>query len=165
MSQEWLSIIEYARKHQISDMTIRRRIKTGRLEAVLRDGKYYIQASTPPREHFFEESPQPPRSSMPTGPSYPPESIYVPQSSVRLEPRVPSFTEDKIDLFLRTGEALIQRLKGYEDNLVKLHGAEKEALQAQIREKDQEINRLNQDREDLKFLVSILEGKTRKVDG
>lgn len=42
MADQWLSIVEYARTHAISDMTIRRRIKTGRIKAVLRDGKYYI---------------------------------------------------------------------------------------------------------------------------
>ena len=43
MSDQWLSIVEYARTFAVSDMTIRRRIKTGKIEAVLRDGKYYIQ--------------------------------------------------------------------------------------------------------------------------
>ena len=42
MTQEWLSIVEYARAFDVSDMTIRRRIKTGKLKAVLKDGKYYI---------------------------------------------------------------------------------------------------------------------------
>ncbi len=44
MSDSWLSIIEYARRYNVSDMTIRRRIKTGRLNAILRDGKYFIPA-------------------------------------------------------------------------------------------------------------------------
>ena len=42
MSEQWLSIVEYARTFSVSDMTIRRRIKNGRLKAVLKDGKYYI---------------------------------------------------------------------------------------------------------------------------
>lgn len=42
MSEQWMSIVEYARRFSISDMTVRRRIKTGKLHAVLRDGKYYI---------------------------------------------------------------------------------------------------------------------------
>jgi len=37
-----MSIVEYARTFSVSDMTIRRRIKTGKLRAELRDGKYYI---------------------------------------------------------------------------------------------------------------------------
>lgn len=42
VAQEWLSIVEYARAFDVSDMTIRRRIKTGKLQAVLKEGKYYI---------------------------------------------------------------------------------------------------------------------------
>jgi hypothetical protein len=42
MAEQWLSIVEYARTFKVSDMTIRRRIKTGKLHAVLKDGKYYI---------------------------------------------------------------------------------------------------------------------------
>ncbi|MDD9950780.1 MAG: hypothetical protein OXT67_04355 [Zetaproteobacteria bacterium] len=45
MTEEWLTIVEYARRFQISDMTVRRRIKTGRIQADLREGKYYIPVS------------------------------------------------------------------------------------------------------------------------
>lgn len=46
MSQTWLSIVEYARAFNMSDMTVRRRIKTGKLESVLKEGKYFIPVST-----------------------------------------------------------------------------------------------------------------------
>src|SRR5690606_30498308 len=42
MADQWLSIVEYARTFKVSDMTVRRRIKTGRLHAVLKEGKYFI---------------------------------------------------------------------------------------------------------------------------
>ena len=42
MAEKWLSIVEYARTYNVSDMTVRRRIKTGKLNAVLQDGKYFI---------------------------------------------------------------------------------------------------------------------------
>lgn len=45
MAEQWLSIVEYARRYKISDMTIRRRIKTGKLQAVLQEGKYFIPMS------------------------------------------------------------------------------------------------------------------------
>lgn len=45
MTEQWLSIVEYARTFQVSDMTIRRRIKTGKLHAILQDGKYFIPVS------------------------------------------------------------------------------------------------------------------------
>jgi hypothetical protein len=42
MSDQWLSIVEYARTYNVSDMTVRRRIRNGKLHAVLREGKYFI---------------------------------------------------------------------------------------------------------------------------
>ena len=42
MTDRWMTIVEYARFYNISDMTVRRRIKTGKLQAILKDGKYYI---------------------------------------------------------------------------------------------------------------------------
>lgn len=48
MAEQWLSIVEYARTFGISDMTIRRRIRTGRLQAYLRDGKYYLPVDVDP---------------------------------------------------------------------------------------------------------------------
>ncbi len=42
MAEQWLSIVEYARTFSVSDMTVRRRIKTGKLHAVLKEGKYFI---------------------------------------------------------------------------------------------------------------------------
>lgn len=45
MAEQWMSIVDYARALSISDMTVRRRIKNGKLHAVLRDGKYFIPVS------------------------------------------------------------------------------------------------------------------------
>ncbi len=42
MEERWLSIVEYARTFQVSDMTVRRRIKTGKIPHTLRNGKYFI---------------------------------------------------------------------------------------------------------------------------
>ena len=45
MAEHWLSISEYARRYSLSDMTVRRRIKNGRIHAVLKDGKYFIPSN------------------------------------------------------------------------------------------------------------------------
>ena len=42
MTEQWLTIIEYARACNVSDMTVRRRIRNGKLNAILREGKYLI---------------------------------------------------------------------------------------------------------------------------
>ncbi len=61
MTEQWLSIVEYARTFKVSDMTIRRRIKTGKLHAILQDGKYFIPVSgngVSPRPGPVERRPQ-----------------------------------------------------------------------------------------------------------
>src|SRR5579859_7550667 len=43
---DWLTIREAALALGISDLTVRRRIKDGRMEHTLRDGKYFVRLST-----------------------------------------------------------------------------------------------------------------------
>lgn len=61
MADQWYSIVEYAREFAVSDMTVRRRIKTGRLPAVLRDGKYYIPVDSKgrPSQEAVQQATQP----------------------------------------------------------------------------------------------------------
>ena len=56
MAQQWMSIIEYARQFSVSDMTVRRRIKNGKLYATLREGKYFIPVDADHRPHPEGES-------------------------------------------------------------------------------------------------------------
>ncbi len=58
MAEQWLSIVEYARKFAISDMTVRRRIKNGKIKAILKEGKYYIPSSGR-SDPLDEEKPSP----------------------------------------------------------------------------------------------------------
>ena len=58
MAIEWLSIVEYARAYNVSDMTIRRRIKTGKLNAELRDGKYFIPCNSVDQQINVTETPK-----------------------------------------------------------------------------------------------------------
>lgn len=72
MAEQWLSISEYARTFGVSDMTVRRRVKTGRLHAVLKEGKYFIpvqmgdarqQAASAPQVATSSASPIQPKRS------------------------------------------------------------------------------------------------------
>ena len=88
MAQQWLSIVEYARAYNISDMTIRRRIKTGKLSATLKDGKYFIPVDSEKLPRRDGDTPSFPNSSpplpsangvtvgSPTDSSHPPESSH-----------------------------------------------------------------------------------------
>lgn len=66
MTDQWLSIVEYAKKHDISDMTVRRRIRAGKVDAELREGKYFIRVPGGAGEAL---TPEPPRRTLnsPTG--------------------------------------------------------------------------------------------------
>ncbi len=44
-SPQWLSIVEYARAFGVSDMTVRRKIKTGKLQHEMRGNKYFIRVT------------------------------------------------------------------------------------------------------------------------
>ncbi|MBP9708052.1 MAG: hypothetical protein KBD78_10425 [Oligoflexales bacterium] len=57
--QQWLSIVEYARTFSVSDMTVRRRIKNGRLAADLRDGKYFIPVNKNSQNNLLVSTPKP----------------------------------------------------------------------------------------------------------
>ncbi len=71
MSEQWLSIVEYARRNDISDMTVRRRIKKGKLEAVLKDGKYFIPITHELSHRSFSMEPAHTQVAMPTPTSRP----------------------------------------------------------------------------------------------
>jgi hypothetical protein len=67
-TEHWLSIVDYARMFNVSDMTVRRRIKAGKLPAKLIDQKYYIAVPSaqpqapqpqPPQPMQRQQAPQP----------------------------------------------------------------------------------------------------------
>ncbi len=62
MAQQWMSIIEYARQFSVSDMTVRRRIKNGKLYASLKEGKYFIPVDANHRPQPEGDSDFPPSS-------------------------------------------------------------------------------------------------------
>lgn len=118
MAEQWLSIVEYARTFNLSDMTVRRRIKTGKLHAVLKDGKYYIptqnsetKRATPPApeadefshtgNYRYESSPAPrgPSPEMQIVKAHPAagRTIVAPQDPMRVHqsviPSAPAVTD------------------------------------------------------------------------
>jgi len=97
MSEQWLSIVEYARTYSVSDMTVRRRIKTGKLHAVLREGKYYIpvhEVGAPSRDMLDDEDTPPARHAkkpVAARPAAPPRQVVKshPMPNTRMEEREP----------------------------------------------------------------------------
>ncbi len=138
MAEQWLSIVEYARTFAVSDMTVRRRIKTGRLRAVLREGKYYIplsagegerEADIPADEMIHSESAE---EILPVPPyvSAVPNSLHAQSSTKHLSLPINRSFEDRGEVpASRTGASfktlplqMIQSLGKAENSLVDTQG-------------------------------------------
>lgn len=167
MQDGWISINDYARKSNISDITVRRRIKQGKIPAQLRNGKYYIRADYQETELVHEQSSTPPPGVVSTARP----SFSLPPPPVAAPPRVPAavvgteipvqkqLTELQGKELLEFCDRYLAELKIREQHLTKLHETEISLLKAKLAKKDSEINALKQQIEDLQLLVKILENK------
>jgi hypothetical protein len=181
MAEQWLSIVEYARTFAVSDMTVRRRIKTGRLKAVLREGKYYIPVGAG-HEPIVEDPPLPevprmvatPPIALPVAPLRSEETLdyEAAQSrtgaSFRTLPQSLSHKLQHQDTSLVETQALLQfcdhsltRINSIERNLQETYQLRLQSLEAQIKLKDATITQLKQQVEDLQMLVKLMEQSTR----
>ncbi len=175
-SNDWHSIIEYARYHQISDMTVRRHIKAGKLHAILRDGKYFI----PPQDAFVQtpskNQPTPTREAKPQPVKQTPAKIQQdtdkPTKHQGLKAR--NLPEDLVDLFSTSTSATlpVESLINLCDELI---GAQKTSekrlgdayenkilhLKAEVHAKDLELKQLYQQVEDLQVLIKVLENSSK----
>ena len=168
MQDGWISINDYARKFNVSDITVRRRIKQGKISAELKNGKYYIRAdyqdtstaaepnNTPPPGVVSTARPSftlpPPPTSAPHPPSASPQVVAteIPTQS----PPAPQNKE-----LLEFCDRYLAELKTREQHLAKRHESELALLEAKLAKKDSEITALKQQIEDLQLLVKILENK------
>ena len=175
MQDGWISINDYARKFKVSDITVRRRIKQGKIPAELKNGKYYIRADYQEPSTITEQpqAPQPPPGVVATAhPSFsPPPSrppMQTPPPAVTTPPEVTAAdisTHTNLPTNLQGKELLdfcdryLAELKARELHLTKRHESELSLLEAKLAKKDSEINALKQQIEDLQLLVKILENK------
>lgn len=173
MSEQWLSIVEYARQFNMSDMTVRRRIKTGRIQAVLREGKYYIPASEVHRKSTVHQQaptrPLPPvvkprpvshfQAPEPQMPSFPAQAPTFQPAPV-VEPMRKSSSYDA-HAFLAYCEASLKRITESENRLESFYKEAMARQQAEISARDTMIKNLQQQVEDLQLLTKILEKKIK----
>lgn len=206
MTEQWLSIVEYSRAFGISDMTIRRRIRTGRIQAVLRDGKYYIPTDADPMTGELRRQSNQSHSSHSSQPtihkhpvkSHPhaertmhaprtqslPEPVsmqrdqsrphrqtsHQPQSQVRPwtqnqnaadAAQRPTDTEVTVEAraLLNYCNATLDTTRDRERLIEARFSAKIDTMMEQLKNRDMEIQRLQQQIEDLQLLVQILERK------
>ena len=171
MSGTWMSIMEYARHYNVSDMTIRRRIKTGKLRAELRDGKYYIPAhdttysQTLPREEELQIDLSPTITSELAQTKYDPAPMTKGLTHTPNQGRDPHLLS-KFEQLTETIDQALDHVKQREellrDNFESQRVLLKERishLEQDLQTKDKEISHLKKDIEDLEILVKLLESK------
>ena len=188
MNEQWYSIVEYARTFSISDMTVRRHIKRGKIKAVLKDGKYYIPMTRPPvapgmvmDAPSFE--PHKPKDnvlySAPVAPPVMPLQILKGSTSNDGPPKIALNRSERAVTPTHLATSLIQDsqstgqdtalLDFCTKSLAKFQEMEKhvedkyihkiESLEQTIANRDLEIKVLKQTVEDLQLLVRIFEKK------
>jgi hypothetical protein len=187
MSDQWFSIVEYARTFSVSDMTVRRRIKNGKLKAVLKDGKYFIPVNatgarpqSAPRPTAIpvpvqekQAQPQPERSfAVPSfenfGPTSPTDHDER-RVDLNQYKHIPANIKESVNGH-RRGLADLEPLLKFCDNVCRefkeagkmieeSYRNKVHALEATIRAKDSHIKNLEQQIEDYNTLIKIFENK------
>lgn len=198
-TEQWLSIVDYARMFNLSDMTVRRRIKSGKLPAKLIDQKYYISiplgsnAQSFVNEKFgsrvdrindgssmrssvgnkvIRPHPSPSISSQAIMEERPghsraqnlepscDEHSYIPAS---LKQPMLKFDSTLVDsrALLAFCEASMRKMADVERRQVEKFKAKLELLEASVLARDQVIQGLKQQLEDMQLLVKILDEKCR----
>jgi hypothetical protein len=176
MAEQWLSIVEYARTFAVSDMTVRRRIKTGKLQAVLKEGKYYIPvgpntaaqaaefAAAEARQAMEPPTVKPLAMPAPLVKEEPENQAPRPGASFRTLPGSLSNSLQKYDSTLVDTQALLQfcehsvtRINSIERHLQESFQLRLQNMEAQLKLKDNQIAQLKQQVEDLQMLVKLME--------
>lgn len=143
---EWLSITEFARRNSCSEMTVRRRIKNGRLHAVLRDGKYQIQSNSPgeaPPPQDVHVEPKGVQTSEPT--QVPSQKVNVPENSGWQKEIVDEVTATRSCVEVAVAElrhSLVNDVKSMTKEITRLEG---------------ENRNLRQELDDLRWLVEVMD--------
>jgi hypothetical protein len=182
MEEKWMSINDYSRSFSISDMTVRRRIRSGKLQAVLRDGKYFIHV--PDGHAPFPES-EPVSSNIRPGIPSPVVQHPGTMGSTQGKPRqqgashapshhgefrhVPSHlaatigSRDTVNVasadLLAFCESALRKFADFERRIVAENQTRIQALQQELNSRNIELKQLKQQVEDLQVLVNLMESR------
>ncbi len=171
MEENWMSINDYSRSFSISDMTVRRRIRTGKLQAILRDGKYFINV---PDGHVpFSEtdgatnsslasSPAPAMKPRQQGASH---ATQAPVDFRHVPPQLAAAMGSRDTVNVASGELLafcesaLRRFADFERRIVAENQSKLQLFQQDVNLKNIELKQLRQQVEDLQVLVNLMESR------
>jgi|GEM_PF-6528277 len=185
-SPQWLSIVEYARAFGVSDMTVRRKIKTGKLNHEMRGNKYYIRVDQPTNNVVAPAIPVvSPKVEAPIQSPVVNEQNEIPQSTlikkqsvqnplqaqkqklVHAEKKINAQSESdresqvriEAENLLKLCNTIISEGKKKESLMQSKFDAETRVLESQLRAKHTEIGSLKRKLEDMQLLIKMLESK------
>ena len=171
MEEKWMSINDYSRSFSISDMTVRRRIRTGKLQAVLRDGKYFIHV---PDGHVAFSENDSATNVMAAAPavaqvksrqqgashagSTQADFRHVPAQLAATMGSRDTVNVASADL-LAFCESALRRFADFERRIVAENQSKLQMFQQDVNLKNIELKQLRQQVEDLQALVNLMESR------
>ena len=138
----WLPLSEYSSKYKVSVSTLRRRIKTEKVQVRFDDGKYLLK-DCPLKEHKTK-SVKPTKTS-PSGSFAPPPQNEEPEKV--LDSQIPS--EKATGPFLTAAQEMLNELK--------------KAYRVILQEKEEQVLLLKDEVADLRTLVGVLEEENSRL--
>lgn len=138
----WLPLSEYSSKYKVSVSTLRRRIKTEKVQYRFDDGKYLLK-DCPLKEHK-PKSVKPTQTS-PSGSFAPPPQNEEPEKV--LDSQIPS--EKATGPFLTAAQEMLNELK--------------KAYRVILQEKEEQVLLLKDEVADLRTLVGVLEEENSRL--
>ena len=174
-SPEWMSIVEYARAFGVSDMTVRRKIKTGKLDHEMRGNKYYIKvdgSKAPAKTNIIAQEEITTRPVVKA-----PKKVVAPEAAIISSPVAKNLGEDINAAVLSAPQPAQSEIRVEAENLLRLCNtvisdskkkesllqakflAESKTLESKLRSRTLEIENLKRQLEDMQLLVKMLESK------
>lgn len=144
-TQTWLPLTDYSLKYKVSISTLRRRIKSEKIQFRSEDGKYFLLDTPPDRQFDHEEDIQLALPNVVPPPTH---------SAPRLHHSTPYLAtarhvSEPPPVFESTNKALLEELK--------------KAYSVIFQEKDDQIVQLKGEIADLRTLVRVLEAENKRL--
>lgn len=147
MDSNWLTLSEYSTKYKVSISTLRRRLKAGSADFVLKEGKYWLKDVPLTKTTINVNNPSPPKKDV-----VPPHHSSSKVKSVEGK----KSQQKKQSMPVDNSSAVVATIKGMADEV-------KKAYRQILQEKEEQILSLKSQVSDIKTLVKVLESENTRL--
>lgn len=156
--EKWLSLTEYSSRYKVSVSTLRRRIKSEKIDYDLRDGKYYLQSKPLKSLKLTREA----KSAAPTS-SHRVSAEALTQSVNDMGPSRPMTADFAASFVEERGQEQARPDTTMSATASELLAELKRAYALILQEKEEQILQLKEEVADLKTLVRVLEAENDRL--